>query len=205
MKYLMVLLLATSTSYAQLEVKTNETKTNNSDIVLTIVADKDWAAQVRETKAENPEKVIAYIKARTVLDKIEVYIKRTEIKKEVVSTVLRYVEENLYVVYSVVKQRIGYNDVYTIIGSDGTWKRTTLGGWESRGPMEPMFDKRILPPSWGGTFDGRLPTGQGNIVHTWKEKRNYATDTYFWFSRNRPKDSGDKGKTGEGSRNSGGK
>lgn len=204
MKYLLLLLLATP-SFAQLEVKTNETQTKNSDIVLTIVADKDWVAQVRDTGAENPEKIVAYIKARTVLDKIEVYIKRTEIKKEVVSTVLRYVEENLYIVYSVVKQRIGYNDVYTIIGSDGSWKRTTAGGWEARNPMEPMFDKRILPPSRGGTFDGRLPTGQGNIVHTWKEKRNYAKDTYFWFSRTRSQDSGDQGKNSKSPRDPSGK
>jgi hypothetical protein len=187
---------------------TSSQPTINKDIVITSIKDNDWVARVKNTRAENPEKVISYVQVGSVDEPIYLYVKRSEIKKDTLETALRFIQDELYWTYAVFNQRMGYKDVEIVVRSDGRWSRREASGWAPINPMGPLMDKRMLPPSWGGSYTGKMPTGQGNSLNSWRERKNYGEDTYFWFTRkertNRGAEEKATGKAGAGEGNKAG-
>jgi len=176
---ILMLLLVT----CQIGVTSSQPQLVNRDIVITAVKDSDWGARVKTTKAENPEKIISYVKVGMVDDPILLFVKRSELKKDTLEVALRFIQDELYWTYAVFNQRMGYTDVEIVVRSDGRWARRESSGWAPINPLSPMIDKRMLPPSWGGSYTGKMPMGQGNALNSWRERKNYAEDTFFWFTR----------------------
>lgn len=192
----------------QISVTSSQLPSTNKDIVITAIKDNDWVARVKTTKAQDPEKIISYVQVGPVDEPIYLYVKRSEIKKDTLETSLRFIQDELYWTYAVFNQRLGYKDVEIVVRSDGRWSRREASGWVPIDPMGPMMDRRMLPPSWGGSYTGKMPTGQGNSLNSWKERKNYGEDTFFWFTRkertNRGTEEKATGKAGAGQDNKAG-
>ena len=193
-------ILTTLLVILQIGITSSQPTFPNKDIVITAIKDNDWVVRVKKTGAENPEKVISYVQVGTVDTPIYLFIKRSELKKNTLEAALRFIQDELYWTYAVFNQRMGYKDVEIVVRSDGRWSRREASGWAPIGPLSPMLDKRMLPPSWGGSYTGNLPMGQGNSLNSWRERKNYAEDTFFWFTRqertNRRTEEKDSRKTG---------